>query len=125
MVSLISPRKNYESDTKSCSFCGADSVDKSPSGLIYYCTSCGKSVGYISTCVVCNKDYHLEDGTYLSTCSKSCRDKEGLNNYQTWHKINSVQEVDKDILTSEEMKLYADTKQVWWIRVIKWILKYI
>ncbi len=32
---------------------------------------------------------------------------------------------DKGILTSNEIKQYSDTKQVWWIRLIKWVLKYI
>lgn len=91
-------------------------------------------------CLVCNEDYDVRaEGTRASTC-KACTDKENIKrkdyiqevkneflkkDYDDFPKLKAEVEADNGLLTSEEIRLYSNTKQVWWIRVIKWILKFL
>lgn len=89
------------------------------------------SVPLMLKCLNCNEDYDVRaEGTRASTC-KACTEesfKAKLSVKEIKNEIILLKkeiEEDKDLLTSEDIKLYSDTKQVWWVRVIKWILKYI
>lgn len=127
--------------TKGCVCCGINlREDLNP---YCYCKTCDMKFGVRSTpakdswCFSCGENYYKSKGHH---CKKSCvtyknpeniairQELIALNkevNKNEFFNLKQELEVDKDILSPAEMKLYSDTKQVWWIRVIKWILKYI
>lgn len=87
------------------------------------------SIGTTNYCLTCDATFTIGDiGTKVHSC-KACTEKDYIKEvkdeflYKDKLVVDPI--VDKDIMGLNEMKLYSDTKQVWWIRLIKWALKYI